>query len=40
MVKNDQNGTIESDKTEKATTQGFLRKWKKGTQQVIKCNLS
>ena len=34
------NGSIESDKTEKATAQGFLRKRKKGTQQVIKCNLS
>ena len=34
------NGTIETDKTEKTTVQGFLRKWKKGTQQVIKCNLS
>ena len=28
------NGTIETEKTEKATAQGFLRKWKKGTQQV------
>jgi hypothetical protein len=24
------NATIESDKTEKATAQGFLRKWKTG----------
>ena len=28
------NGTIETEKTEKATAQCFLRKWKKGTQQV------
>ena len=28
------NGTIETEKIEKATAQGFLRKWKKGTQQV------
>ena len=28
------NRTIETEKTEKATAQGFLRKWKKGTQQV------
>ena len=28
------NGTIETEKTEKATAQYFLRKWKKGTQQV------
>ena len=28
------NGTIKTEKTEKATARGFLRKWKKGTQQV------
>ena len=29
------NGNIETEKTEKATAQGFFTKWKKGTQQAI-----
>ena len=32
------NGTINTDDAEKSMAQGFLRKLKKSTQQVNKCN--